>query len=124
MTDTTWTPVGDYRDIRFEHSGSGIAKVTINRPEVRNAFRPQTTFFDRDQGGLSCLFAKGDVILAVDFRKREIAEQPGIHILAVDLKDSAEFGARVAYFGHGGLKTHKNQYSTVFGGFPKTLNFL
>lgn len=31
-----------YRDIRLETSGDGIAKLTINRPEVRNAFRPQT----------------------------------------------------------------------------------
>ena len=33
---------GDYDDIRYESSGDGIAKITINRPEVRNAFRPQT----------------------------------------------------------------------------------
>jgi naphthoate synthase len=38
----TWTPAGEYSDIRFEHSGDGIAKITIDRPEVRNAFRPQT----------------------------------------------------------------------------------
>jgi naphthoate synthase len=31
-----------YTDIRLESSGDGIAKLTINRPEVRNAFRPQT----------------------------------------------------------------------------------
>lgn len=37
-----WTPVGDFTDIRYEHSAEGIAKITINRPEVRNAFRPQT----------------------------------------------------------------------------------
>jgi len=40
--DVTWTPAGDYSDIRYELSGDGIAKITINRPEVRNAFRPQT----------------------------------------------------------------------------------
>lgn len=41
---TTWTAApGDYEDIRYEHSEpAGIAKITINRPEVRNAFRPQT----------------------------------------------------------------------------------
>ena len=33
--------VGDYEDIILE-IGEGIARVTINRPEVRNAFRPQT----------------------------------------------------------------------------------
>jgi naphthoate synthase len=38
-----WTPGGaDYSDIRYELSGDGIAKITIDRPEVRNAFRPQT----------------------------------------------------------------------------------
>lgn len=38
----TWTPGGEYEDIRYELSGDGIAKITIDRPEVRNAFRPQT----------------------------------------------------------------------------------
>lgn len=42
---------GDYSDIRYE-TGEGIARITICRPEVRNAFRPQTLFeltnaFDR-----------------------------------------------------------------------------
>jgi naphthoate synthase len=38
----TWTPAAEFEDIRYETSGDGIAKITINRPEVRNAFRPQT----------------------------------------------------------------------------------
>jgi naphthoate synthase len=38
----TWTPAAEYEDIRYETSGDGIAKITIDRPEVRNAFRPQT----------------------------------------------------------------------------------
>jgi naphthoate synthase len=37
-----WTDVGQYDDIRLDHSADGIAKITICRPEVRNAFRPQT----------------------------------------------------------------------------------
>jgi naphthoate synthase len=37
-----WEPAGEYTDIRYERSPDGIAKVTIDRPEVRNAFRPQT----------------------------------------------------------------------------------
>jgi naphthoate synthase len=37
-----WKPAGEYSDIRYELSGDGIAKITIARPEVRNAFRPQT----------------------------------------------------------------------------------
>ena len=36
-----WIPTGDYQDIKYGKY-QGIAKITINRPEVRNAFRPQT----------------------------------------------------------------------------------
>ena len=51
MTDTTttararpnWQAVRAYEDIRFERDG-GLAKITICRPEVRNAFRPKTLF--------------------------------------------------------------------------------
>src|SRR5262249_36302778 len=42
MTLPTWKPVQGYEDIRFEKSDEGIAKITINRPEVHNAFRPRT----------------------------------------------------------------------------------
>src|SRR5438309_1250642 len=40
----SWRKAGDYTDILYEHDseGEGIARITINRPEVRNAFRPQT----------------------------------------------------------------------------------
>ena len=39
-----WKPGdGEYGDIRYE-TADGIAKLTINRPEVRNAFRPRTLF--------------------------------------------------------------------------------
>jgi naphthoate synthase len=37
-----WKQVGSYTDILFHVCDEGIAKITINRPEVRNAFRPQT----------------------------------------------------------------------------------
>jgi naphthoate synthase len=43
----SWTATGEYSDIRYELSDEptpGIAKITIDRPEVRNAFRPQTLF--------------------------------------------------------------------------------
>jgi len=36
-----WKKANDYKDIIYEKM-DGIAKVTINRPEVRNAFRPET----------------------------------------------------------------------------------
>jgi naphthoate synthase len=38
-----WHRHGDYTDIRYE-TGEGIAKLTICRPEVRNAFRPKTLY--------------------------------------------------------------------------------
>jgi naphthoate synthase len=41
-TDIIWRPAGEYTDIRYETTGDGIAKITIDRPEVHNAFRPQT----------------------------------------------------------------------------------
>ena len=42
MVDIEWQPQGEWTDIRFETT-EGIAKITIDRPEVRNAFRPLTT---------------------------------------------------------------------------------
>jgi naphthoate synthase len=42
---TIWDPAADYADIRYELAtgeDAGIAKITIDRPEVRNAFRPET----------------------------------------------------------------------------------
>ena len=48
MSTTTWIAVGEYEDIRYEKSAeragsnASIAKITIDRPEVRNAFRPRT----------------------------------------------------------------------------------
>jgi naphthoate synthase len=55
-----WTASGSYTDIRYETGNGdaeGIAKITIARPEVRNAFRPQTLFeladaFDRARDDL------------------------------------------------------------------------
>ncbi|GAB4227988.1 MAG: 1,4-dihydroxy-2-naphthoyl-CoA synthase [Chlamydiales bacterium] len=37
-----WIKIKEYSDILFEKTDDGIAKITINRPEVRNAFRPHT----------------------------------------------------------------------------------
>ena len=36
-----WEAVGKFKDIKY-HKAQGMAKITINRPEVRNAFRPLT----------------------------------------------------------------------------------
>ncbi len=65
-TPITWTSVHEYRDIRYEHSGTGIAKVTIDRQEVRNAFRPLTVreLIDafariRDDASIGCVLLTG-----------------------------------------------------------------
>jgi naphthoate synthase len=47
MTDgtaeqTEWREHGEWEDILYSTTADGIAKITINRPEVHNAFRPQT----------------------------------------------------------------------------------
>jgi naphthoate synthase len=42
-TDVEWRAHGDYGDISYE-TAEGIAKITIRRPEVRNAFRPKTLY--------------------------------------------------------------------------------
>jgi naphthoate synthase len=67
-----WVSAGDYTDIRYEHStgdAAGIAKLTINRPHKRNAFRPQTLFEladamnrarDDDSIGVIVLTGQGD----------------------------------------------------------------
>ena len=36
-----WTPIKEYSDILFDYF-EGIARITINRPQVYNAFRPDT----------------------------------------------------------------------------------
>ena len=41
MSQFAWKEAGEYEDIKY-HKFDGIAKITINRPEVRNAFRPKT----------------------------------------------------------------------------------
>jgi naphthoate synthase len=37
-----WTTLHQFTDIKYEKTEDGIAKITINRPQVRNAFRPLT----------------------------------------------------------------------------------
>jgi naphthoate synthase len=40
--DVEWKKAGKLTDVIYKKSEEGIAKITINRPESRNAFRPQT----------------------------------------------------------------------------------
>jgi naphthoate synthase len=62
----TWTAAADYEDIRYEHSGTGIARVMIDRPKVLNAFRPETIkeLIDafariRDEPSIGCVLLTG-----------------------------------------------------------------
>ena len=64
-----WKPDGDYRDISYE-TAEGIAKITINRPEVRNAFRPQTLFELADAFNRARDDAEVGVIILTGARRR------------------------------------------------------
>jgi naphthoate synthase len=61
-----WRVVPGYKDIIYSKADEGIAKITINRPEVRNAFRPETVkemqaAFDdaRDDGDIGVVILTG-----------------------------------------------------------------
>jgi naphthoate synthase len=69
MSNYSWTSIKDYEDIRFEHF-EGIAKITICRPKVLNAFRPETNIEmidamdiarERTDIGVVVLTGEGDV---------------------------------------------------------------
>jgi naphthoate synthase len=63
----TWTSIREFTDIKYERTEDGIAKITINRPKMRNAFRPQTVTelkeaFDlaRDDGDIGVVILTGE----------------------------------------------------------------
>lgn len=62
-----WTTVKEFEDITYKKS-NGVARIAFNRPDVRNAFRPQTTkelyeaFYDANEDtsiGVVLLSAEG-----------------------------------------------------------------
>ncbi|MFA5260214.1 MAG: 1,4-dihydroxy-2-naphthoyl-CoA synthase [Candidatus Omnitrophota bacterium] len=59
-TVASWQKAGDFQDIKF-HKSAGIAKITINRPKVRNAFRPLTV----DEMSQALLNARNDSTIGV-----------------------------------------------------------
>ena len=76
-----WKPEGDFSDIRYE-TADGIAKITINRPHKRNAFRPQTLFEleraftlarDDDTVGVIILTGAGDWAFCPEVTSRSAA---------------------------------------------------
>jgi naphthoate synthase len=67
MSEIVWKGLSGFEDIKYAKSEDGIAKITINRPEVRNAFRPKTVkemqaaFADaRDDGGVGVVILTGE----------------------------------------------------------------
>lgn len=96
MATVDWQSIKDFSDIKYEHA-EGIAKITINRPEVRNAFRPQTVNQMREaldharddhQIGVIILTGEGDLAFCSggDQRVRKEAgyeDGTGIHRLNV-----------------------------------------
>ena len=48
IATSLWNSIKQYEDIKCEKTEDGIAKITINRPEVRNAFRPETVIEMQD----------------------------------------------------------------------------
>jgi len=67
MANSQWIPIKTYQDLRFERTEDGIAKITINRPEVRNAFRPQTVTelkdafeISREEPGIGVIILTGE----------------------------------------------------------------
>ena len=78
-----WRTEGDFRDIRYELStgdATGIAKITINRPQKRNAFRPQTLFELQDAFN----------------RARDDDDLRVLHAPALDLPQQLQCGMTVA----------------------------
>src|SRR5438552_9842224 len=63
----SWIKLHDFQDIKYERTEDGIAKITINRPEVRNAFRPLTVTemkqaldMARDDGEIGVIVLTGE----------------------------------------------------------------
>ncbi len=66
VSQENWIKIRDFEDIIFERTEDGVAKVTINRPQVHNAFRPKTVeelkiAFDlaRDDSAIGCVILTG-----------------------------------------------------------------
>lgn len=67
MEKEYWIPLKRYEDIKLERTDDGVARITINRPEVRNAFRPETVKelldafdFCRDESSIGVVILTGE----------------------------------------------------------------
>lgn len=84
MTET-WNKLHDFQDIKYESTEDGIAKITINRPQVRNAFRPETV---------------QELLKAFEFARDD--EDVGVVILTGEGKDAFCSGGDQKVRGEGG----------------------
>ena len=71
-----WNRVKEYQDIEYFTSPEGIAKIAINRPEVHNAFRPQTLFELREAFELAHEDPEVGVIILTGNGGRMAARKP------------------------------------------------
>ena len=70
MSNYSWTSIKEYKDIRFEYF-DGIAKITICRPKVLNAFRPETNIEMID--AMDIARERGDIGVVVLTGEGEVA---------------------------------------------------
>ncbi|MCK5565301.1 MAG: 1,4-dihydroxy-2-naphthoyl-CoA synthase [Planctomycetes bacterium] len=89
MGQIDWQSAGEYSDIKYEKF-EGIAKITINRPEVRNAFRPETV---RQ--------------MAEVFRQAEADKEIGVIVLTGEGKEAFSSGGDQKIRGEKGYKDNK-----------------
>ena len=93
MEKIKWQSAGEFTDIKYEKF-EGIAKITINRPEVRNAFRPQTV-----------------VEMLQAFRLAEAERQVGVIVLTGQGKEAFCAGGDQKVRGDAGYKDGKGTES-------------
>jgi naphthoate synthase len=89
MEKISWQSIGQFEDIKFEKF-EGIAKITINRPQVRNAFRPKTV-----------------MEMSQAFRQGENDPEIGVIVLTGEGKDAFCSGGDQKVRGHAGYKDEK-----------------
>ena len=86
-----WETIRTYEDIKYEKY-NGIAKVTINRPEVRNAFRPKTVMelidaFSRARDDSSI----GVIILTGEGKKHFAQEATNLSVDMVGMSEMTKY---------------------------------
>ncbi|WP_186646109.1 1,4-dihydroxy-2-naphthoyl-CoA synthase [Fluviispira vulneris] len=80
-----WSSIKSFEDIKLERTEDGIAKITINRPHVRNAFRPETV---------------KELLIALEICRED--SHVGVIILTGEGKEAFCSGGDQKVRGHGG----------------------